>query len=273
MGIRMLRLDAWLHVVVIVGLCLASGCARRMPPPADVRTECRSARSFVFEQVAGACAPEPDLTVAPEILERCDDATLAQVRQRLLEKGGLTDVQVERGPRRPGTSRHAIVVRYTSSEAGTCPARPSTLPLFCENCRIANTAILWMPPPCDSSVISRHVREEARIEGCGSEQLDAARERLWETGWFKQVEVACHEKKDQVAMALVQAQLQDPEELCSRFVPGFARRNRCAEVKPKPLCPDTPRCHTDANGCEVCSCASPMEKVIGELWRLPLLFK
>lgn len=269
----MRRLGASLRVVLIVGLGVASGCARRMPSPVDVRTDCRSARSFLVEQIAGACAPQPDLTAAPELFERCDDATLAQARQHLLQKGGLSDVQVERGPRRPGTSRHAIVIRYASSEAGTCPARPSPLPLFCENCRVGQTSILWMPPPCDSSVISKHVREEARIEGCGSEQLDAARERLWETGWFKQVEVACHEKEAQVAVALVMAELQEPEKLCSRFVPGFVRRNRCAEVKPKPHCPGTPRCHTDANGCEVCSCATSMEKVIGELWRLPLLFK
>ncbi len=269
----MFRSGALLLCVLIVGLGGASGCVKRMPAP-DVSTDCRSARAFLVEQVAGACAPEPDLKAASELFERCDDATLAQARQHLLEKGGLADVQVLRGPRQPGTNRHALIVRYASSEAGTCPARPSTGPLFCEDCRIGRTFMTWGPLPCGSPRgLFKKLQDEARIDGCQTEQLDAARERLWETGWFKQVEVSCNKTEDRVAMAFVDAEFQDPEEMCSRLVPGYGSQPRCAHVKPKPQCPDRPVCHKDFNGCEVCSCSSSLEKLLGELRYLPLLFQ
>jgi hypothetical protein len=256
-----------------MGLAGASGCVKRMPAPRDVRTDCRSARSFFFEQVAGACAPKPDLSATNELFERCDDATLAQAGQRLSQQAGLDDVQVLRGPRRPGTDRHTLLVRYASSEAGSCPAQPRTEPLFCEDCGIGETLVMSGPLPCRAPFLFKKVREEARIEGCRTEQLDAARERLWETGWFKDVEVTCNKKEGRVAVALVDVEPEDPQELCSVLVPGYVRKPRCAEVKPKPPCPGPPVCREDFNGCEVCSCGSTLEKFLGELWRLPLLFK
>lgn len=222
----MFRPAASLLCVLLVGLGGASGCVKRMPEPGHLRTHCRSARSFLFEQVAGACAPKPDLSAAPELFERCDDSTLAQAAQRLFPKGGLADVQVLRGPRRPGTDRYTLIVRYSSLAVGTCPAQPRTEPLFCEDCDIGQTLVMTGPLPCRAPSMFKKIREEARIEGCRTEQLDAARERLRKTGWFKEVEVTCNRKEDRVAVALVDATFADPEELCSELVPGYGPKPR-----------------------------------------------
>lgn len=240
---------------VFTALLLVTGCARRMPTP-DLRQECRSA-GLRFEQTAGACAPFAHERLAWELAgERCDDEALATARQRLRQEQGAEGVDVLRGERLPGSDRHRVVVRYASSEPGTCPVDPKARAFsFCEDCKVTRVFTAMGPLGCNSSPLAQRIIREVKdeVRTCTAESLDAARARVWKLGWFDAVSVVCGAPLDGHASVVAEVDVSDPAEVCREFSPQSQERV-CPETDTR-HCAHGKTCYPKPDGCEVCYCS------------------
>ncbi len=256
---------------VLTLLLLASGCARRVPGEPrqeDPFRACRT-RSVHFEQTGGACAPFPRFELAHELLgERCDEATLAQARQRLQQEPGLEGLDVARGERVPGTDRHLVFVRYASPEPGSCPSDLKYPRGYCEDCPVRQVFLMMPPLGCPSRPFSQSVIQEVkkRVPTCKAEHLDAARVQVWRQGWFSSVQVNCVTNAEDRTQLVVNVDVSDPDEVCEAFK-GPALEPRCPEIPTG--CTYQQSCRTNSNGCQVCTCESPLSRFVQFLLGVP----
>lgn len=256
---------------VLTVLLLVSGCARRVPRDPlqeDPQLTCHT-RAVHFEQTGGACAPFPRFELAVELLgERCDEATLAQARQRLQQEPGLEQVDVARGERVPGTDRHPVLVRYASPEPGTCPSERKYPRGYCEDCPVQQVFLMLPPLDCPSRPFSQSVIREVkeRVPTCKAEHLDAARLQVWRQGWFSSVQVNCVTNDEDLTQLVVNVDVADPGGVCKAFK-SAALKPRCPEAPSE--CTYEPSCRTDSNGCQACTCESQLSKLVQFLLGIP----
>jgi len=253
-------------------LLLASGCARRVPEPPPLKDPLVPCRTLGvrYAQTDGACAPFAHYALAYELLhQQCDDATLAQARQRLRQESGLERLDVVRSERVPGTNRHWVFVRYASSEPGTCTEDLKHPMGYCEDCPVERVFLVTPPIKCDHRAFSRSLFKEVkeRVPTCAAENLDAVRAQLWQQGWFSSVQVKCVTNPEDLTQLVVDVEIPDTTRVCEAFK-GPALTPRCPE--PVLNCAYGQTCRADWNGCKECSCASSMEWLVGALLRLPM---
>jgi hypothetical protein len=256
-------------------LLLASACARRVPsqPPQEDPLYSCSTHSVRFEQTGGACAPFPQYKLAYELVgERCDEVTLAQARQRLQQEPGLEHVEVVRGERVPGTSLHPVFVQYASPEAGTCPSDRKYPRGYCEDCPVQRvffmtTRGLGCGAPGFAKSVIRDV--QAQVPTCKAEHLDAARAELWRRGWFSDVQVNCVTNDEGLTQLVVDADVSEPEQVCEAFK-GPVLKPRCPAVTSN--CASNLSCHTNPDGCQVCTCESQLSRFVRFLLEVPAAF-
>jgi hypothetical protein len=262
---------------LLVVLLLASGCSRRVPeqpPLKDPFVPCRTL-GVRYAQTGGACAPFSHFELAQELLrEQCDDATLAQARQRLQQESGLQSLDVVRSERVPGTNRHWVFVRYASSEPGTC-AEDLEYPMgYCEDCPVKNVFLFAPPLGCDSRAFTRSVFNEVkeRVPTCGAEKLDAARAQLWQQGWFSSVQLKCVTNSEGLTQVVVDVEIPKTEtaRVCKAFK-GPALKPRCPAIPTD--CTQGQSCTMNSEGCHVCTCGeSGLAKLVQFLLSIPAAF-
>jgi hypothetical protein len=238
---------------VLAVLFLAAGCSRRVPEPEAAAPQC-STLGVRFEQTGGACVPFSLTDRAVELLgQRCDDETLASALQTLQRESGPERVEaVLRGERVPGSDRHRVVVRYASSEPGSCPLDPKAGAATCDDCQVGQVLVALGPSGCVSEPLKERIQEVVKEElhTCKAEALDAARARVWKVGKFHNVEVLCTRDTDEgLRRVLVNAVRSD--KVCMKTYSAPPSEYRI----PRQLtCSGGVRCYSSGSGTRECDC-------------------
>lgn len=218
-----------------------------------------------------ACAHRPppvDCNVWPRVREglplagtvRCDDDSLAVLRDQLSKTPETTQLVVTRSAQIPGRSHRLLCVDRAPAQACVASPAPGGKP-----------GQVFVAVPASACVPARTIAELVKLSTLTDAELGRVHAELMAKGWFRSVDLMVGAPLEAAPRPLVvQVEFDEDAAVCR------ARRRAApaAACPPQPSCQFGQRCVPRGDGCRLCDCEEqavlPRElaELVAELARL-----